>query len=301
MHPPAGQTFPKFRAAACLVVLAVVSLALSGDPPADPVLPLLNELLRKALRIPIQTAFLLGMLGGLAILAALVAMVIGQYLQGARVDWWSLLSRRLWQTALGYCLVGLIYLVLHLLKPVPPTGVSPGQTSSQPSKPQGTALPAPSVPRAGTSTSMAPVFVAGAALLAGIGGLLFALRGQGRRDVPMLLSEESGRLAEARRRLELGDQVRDAIVGCYAEMCGVFSGRRPPGIQSLTAREFAVLLRSRGVGEPEILTLTSLFEKARYSIDPCDERDRSQAIAALRAIESHYGPPGPAPLAGGPA
>jgi hypothetical protein len=123
------------------------------------------------------------------------------------------------------------------------------------------------------------------------GALLLILR---RRPAAPTVPPEPGEpelLARARRRLELGDQVRDAIIACYAEMCDVFLRGTPTNARNLTAREFSVFLRSRGVLEPEIQSLTSVFEKARYSQEPCGESDRERALQALRALEARYGAP----------
>ena len=100
--------------------------------------------------------------------------------------------------------------------------------------------------------------------------------------------------SRARRRIELGDEVRDAVVECYATMCDIVSRREGPGARdssSLTAREFAARLSSLpgpGQAGPGVLDLTRIFEKARYSDEACGEADRAEAIEALRMIESRY-------------
>lgn len=95
----------------------------------------------------------------------------------------------------------------------------------------------------------------------------------------------------ARRRIELGDPVGDAVVECYAAMCDIFEERAREGgrnVGALTAREFAERLAALGAGEPEIRELTSVFEKARYSGEACDEADGARAAKALGAIEARY-------------
>ncbi|TFG79418.1 MAG: DUF4129 domain-containing protein, partial [Spirochaetales bacterium] len=73
----------------------------------------------------------------------------------------------------------------------------------------------------------------------------------------------------------------------------LFSERDAPRAWALTAREFAVLLRNRGAGESQISVLTALFEKARYSGDPCGPDDRNLASDALQALERLYSQPEP--------
>lgn len=139
----------------------------------------------------------------------------------------------------------------------------------------------------------------GGALLLG-GGLAFVLfrregGAQAGADGDLLAalaaSEAAGR---ARRRIELGDPLRDAVVDCYGAMCAVFEERAGADgrkVASLTAREFAGRLAALGAAEPEILELTSVFEKARYSAEECGEADRDRAIRALSAIEARYAAP----------
>jgi len=104
--------------------------------------------------------------------------------------------------------------------------------------------------------------------------------------------DETLRLRASRRRLELGDDVRDSILRCYEEMCGIFAPQAasaPHGEAMLTAREFAALLDRRGMGGREVTELTSIFEKARYSIEPCTEADRVAALESIRALERARG------------
>jgi len=139
------------------------------------------------------------------------------------------------------------------------------------------------------------VALAGALVLGG--GLAFLLF---RKDRGAAAGSDSDRLAalaaakaagRARRRIELGDPLRDAVVECYGAMCDIFEERaRVDGrnVGALTAREFATRLAALGAAEPEILELTSVFEKARYSAEDCGEADRERAIRAISSIEARY-------------
>ena len=147
---------------------------------------------------------------------------------------------------------------------------------------------------------ISPLFALAVALAGALalgGGLAFVLfrRDRGASEAAdtdilaaLAAAEAAGR---ARRRIQLGDAVRDAVVECYGAMCAIFEERaRADGrnVGALTAREFAVRLAALGAAEPEILELTSVFEKARYSAEECGEADRDRAIRALSAIEARY-------------
>lgn len=170
---------------------------------------------------------------------------------------------------------------------------SPGGAASE-------ALPEPEAPLSlplFALAALAGALALGAALYFGVHGR-GADRAHGGGDAAAAAAAaRSEGLAALRRRLELGDEVRDAIVAAYAEMCELFADRalargRDPG--RLTAREFAALLREAlGPGaagtEAEIEALTAAFEKARYSNEACGEEDRSRAVRALRALEAAGG------------
>lgn len=136
------------------------------------------------------------------------------------------------------------------------------------------------------------------AMLAFLAAVALPHRLRGAAPAPAIPDRgEEARFAEAlgagRRRLALGDEVRDAIIGCYGAMCEAFTEGGHGGASAcLTAREFAALLGKRlagsgsgGEGSTEIEILTGLFEKARYSDEACSEDDRSEAEACLAAIE----------------
>ncbi len=98
---------------------------------------------------------------------------------------------------------------------------------------------------------------------------------------------EPGKIAELARTLERGGSARESIIACYASMCALYgeAARGERGGRALTAREFAALLGRKGVARPEVSALTAVFEKARYSGEPCGEAERREALAALEAIE----------------
>ena len=278
-------------AAFCLAALALACLALSPRPPADPLLGVMRAFRQWILTTPFRSLFLLLATGGIVLLGTIVGMALHAYLKGRRVDGWGLLLRRLANTVLGYAFLSLLLLGIRSCqtgKPqAPPSSPPPTQAMQEGT---GTPLPRSAVPDTPPETPL-PAYVLVAVLLVMGGALLLLLR---KKPTPGAQPPEPGEpelLARARRRLELGDQVRDAIIACYAEMCEVFLRGTPAGARTLTAREFSAFLRSRGVLEPEIQSLTSVFEKARYSLEPCEESDRERALQALRALEARYGAP----------
>lgn len=278
-------------AALSLAALALACLALTPSPPADPLLETMVDFRQWLLTTPFRSLFLLLATGGLALLGMIAGMALHAYLKGRRVDGWGLLLRRLANTVLGYAFLSLLLLGVRSCqagKPqAPPPSPPPVQRVQEGT---GTPLPRSPVPDPPPETPL-PAYVLVAVLLVIGGALLLILR---KKSTTSMQPQEPGEpelLARARRRLELGDQVRDAIIACYAEMCEVFLRGTPTGARNLTAREFSAFLRSRGVLEPEIQSLTSVFEKARYSLEPCEEPDRERALQALRALEARYGAP----------
>jgi len=98
----------------------------------------------------------------------------------------------------------------------------------------------------------------------------------------------SAALARVRERLHSTDAIRDAIIACYADMCVLFAAPDGRDMASMTPREFALLLSSHAAPADDVAELTSMFEKARYSREPCFEIDRQRAGAALRSLEAFW-------------
>ena len=171
--------------------------------------------------------------------------------------------------------------------PVPASGEASAEKAPEPRAPLSLPLFA--------LAALGGAAVLGAVLYFGVHGR-DAGRPHGGGDAAAAAARNEG-LAALRRRLELGDEVRDAIVAAYAEMCELFADRalargRDPG--RLTAREFAALLHealgpAAAGTEAEIEALTAAFEKARYSDEACGEEDRSRAVRALHALEAAGG------------
>jgi hypothetical protein len=90
--------------------------------------------------------------------------------------------------------------------------------------------------------------------------------------------------------LESGEDMRNAVLRCYAEMSRVLSQRR--GVQrdkTVTPREFEVRLATAGLRDDHIRRLTRLFEMVRYGPRDPGEREEREAVACLQAIVAAYG------------
>ena len=88
-------------------------------------------------------------------------------------------------------------------------------------------------------------------------------------------------------QLQLGADVRAAILACYARFCALLGTRGIGSQEALTAREleeFAV--RHLAVSPASSDALTSLFEEARYSEHPLGEADRDRAMRSLERIRA---------------
>lgn len=296
----------RVKAVFALLGLAACALALSPHPPPDPVWDLLARMARSAGMGLVK--------GGWSLFGAVLVLSGGLFawiLRGDRFrrgkpheeeDHETYREPRRLKWVDGLVLAGLLLFgigVISLLRtwgerflaepPVHASTVRPGPTPA-------TAAPdVTSRKDADPGTHSPPFFAAWLALAgAGLGTailLVFRHRNQ-RRDPPSRSPGPPVPLSEAvaatRRRLELGDELRDAVIRCYDEMCHLFA-EAPERTRTLTAREFQARLLARGAGEPEVAALTAVFEKARYSLEACTESDRRHAVEALRTLERRYG------------
>jgi hypothetical protein len=238
---------------------------------------------------------------GLCTLAAVFAMAVRERLRRRReVEWFATQPRPragvLVLLGILALLAGLLAALLPILPRVLPSQGTAGLPTIR------TKLASSASPRSSAQPqawlALKAAAVPGLALPLGLllGWYLGSFRkrqveGKRHQDVPTVLGK-------AKSRLERGDSVREAILGCYAEMGRIFEPWLPMDARTLTAREFLAQLELRGSLGPEVLTLTRIFEKARYSLEPCVESDRLQALEALETITSRD--PGADPMPGRP-
>ncbi len=95
---------------------------------------------------------------------------------------------------------------------------------------------------------------------------------------------------EAISDLQLGQDVRKAILACYARFCALLGVRGIPDQVALTPRE----IEDRAVTQLEVSpssaeSLTSLFEEARYSTHPLGDDARDRAVESLARIREALG------------
>ncbi len=90
--------------------------------------------------------------------------------------------------------------------------------------------------------------------------------------------------------LELGGDVRDVILGCYARFCALLGSKGIAEQDPLTPREIEGLAQVRlGVSPESSDALTSLFEEARYSEHRLGDADRDRAVSSLQRIRMDLG------------
>jgi Domain of unknown function (DUF4129) len=197
------------------------------------------------------------------------------------LSWWQVLS-----TFLGLAFVILLLFLwprfVHALQSAQVAGPSgnPGTTNA-------TGWPS----AAGTPVG---VFLAVTVLAAIV--LLVALlrRGTGPPDLeeepvddPAARSSAADAVQDAIDELELGGDVRSAVLVCFRRFCLLLGARGITAQLTLTPRELDHLAVERlHVSRDASGTLTSLFEEARYSVHTLGEADRKRAIESLAGIRA---------------
>jgi len=293
----------RIRAIGCLAALALGCLALSPNPPPDPIWSRWSRLAGRILGVSLSGVVLGILTLGLVILGTLAVTSIRDALRRKRKpeETWVYPEPPRGKGALTLVLLGMVIATFLAFRGIAWWKAWTPSAGGRVPAPAPTAQAVPASPPQAPVLHAAPALVplgVGSALILALLGLGIAYRAMRRPRGAQTGQSRSVPLAAARRRLELGDPARDAIIGCYAEMCRLFEPRNRHAAPGLTAREFAALLRSQGAQEPEILALTGVFEKARYSQEPCGEPDRALARDALAEIETRYA--GPCGQGGGP-
>ena len=94
----------------------------------------------------------------------------------------------------------------------------------------------------------------------------------------------------AARDLESIEDPREAIIACYARLRDAIGSVGIAMRSSDTPMELLRrVLAERDVSSENVTTLTSLFEKARFSTHPVDESMRDEAKAALADVTAELG------------
>lgn len=142
----------------------------------------------------------------------------------------------------------------------------------------------------------AATVVAGSALLAAVlvvgGAVLLGARRRSRvvREPTVMEDPVTQALEESLDDLRREHDVRRAIVACYARMERALERSGSPRKPHEAPLEYLahILERFTGTGRAA-RTLTELFERAKFSVEPMGERDKDAAIAALEALRSEVG------------
>ncbi len=221
--------------------------------------------------------FLLGVAGMILLRRRRRVRMVGPH---KPLSYWDLLG-----SMIGAALFfGLLLLWPHIVRAMRPGPPDPGQTAN--GTEAMTALPTISGLPAG-------LFLAGALAVALVILVWFLQLGKLlHRDAGVEPSRETRRaaadaVAATIQELELGGDVRTAILACFDRFCRLLGERGFRDQASLTPRELESLaVRGLRVPEESAEALTSLFEEARYSEHPLGESDRERAVESLRRIRS---------------
>jgi len=200
-----------------------------------------------------------------------------------RPSWWEILS-----SVLGLVMV----LTLLFAWPRMVRTLSPGNATADSTT--GTADPGNMTAWPASVGAPLGLFLAVTVLLTILAMAYLLRRNAGDFEV----GEEDGGSADGRRRaseavqatiaeLEIGADVRGAILACFQRFCRLLGARGIGDQGALTPRELERLAVDRLRVSPEASgMLTSLFEEARYSEHALREADRARAIDSLSGIRA---------------
>ncbi len=125
-----------------------------------------------------------------------------------------------------------------------------------------------------------------------------SLRWKRWRALSELLSEEASDalqrttavIEKGLYRLELGEDVRSSILGCYRDLLILLQGRGLLAEDHLTARELELAAgKDLGLSTKSCRSLRRLFELARYSSHSLTEAHRQRALDSLRQARRELG------------
>jgi hypothetical protein len=168
-----------------------------------------------------------------------------------------------------------------------------GALSRRFSRPRPTATPStsasPAIPHITSRPLGIALTVLLALILAGVvAGIVFLVARVKGEVVPALPEDPLAEVLDAGiddlRRIR---DPRRAVIACYARMERLMTYSGIPRRLSDTPTEFlARVLRDRSVSASSVSTLTTLFERAKFSPHEVDERMRDDALSALERVRS---------------
>ncbi len=224
----------------------------------------------------------------IATFVALVASVVILYLRRKGTPVKRVLRPASWADVVATLIAFLVFVgIIYFWARIVPRGTGSSTTNTTGGAGTGPVLP-PSV--GGIPLG---VFLA-AAVLASIVALAFFFHlGTNLRKLRISEPGTRGRWLAARAvratisELQLGADVRGAILACYQRFCTLLGDRGISYQEALTPREIEDLAVHRlAVSSDSAEALTSLFEEARYSVHSLGDADRDRAVHSLETIRA---------------
>jgi hypothetical protein len=110
----------------------------------------------------------------------------------------------------------------------------------------------------------------------------------GREEEPLHTRRVRRAVTAGLRELHQHTNPRQAIIACYARLEHLLEDYGVPAHHHLTPQEYmGVALQGLNLPLDAFAGLVHLFEQARYSLHPLDERARTQAITYLETLQTH--------------
>ena len=151
------------------------------------------------------------------------------------------------------------------------------------------------VQRVHSSTTGYTMFIIVMLVYGGLGllGLWILCEGWGKAHVQGTVDDERPRqvqraVAAGLQELRLHTDPRQAIIACYARLEHLLEDYGVPAYGHLTPQEYmGAALHNLDLPTEAFAGLVSLFELARYSLHPLDDRARATAITYLEQLNVH--------------
>jgi len=221
--------------------------------------------------------------------AAFLVLLIVAIFKGRQRRPQEPMQRSMWMWIIVLANFVVVLLLLSLWPDIASRGDS-GATPGTTEPPSGENLPAwPTLTGAPAGLFLLAVLLANVVLVVILarGSPSFRALGRHRAELPSPAprAEAAEAVKEAIGEIEIGGDVRTAILACFQRFCRLLGQRGIAEQAPLTAREIEdAAVHGLGVSQDHATTLTSLFEEARYSVHDLGERERVLALRSLEAI-----------------
>jgi uncharacterized protein DUF4129 len=153
----------------------------------------------------------------------------------------------------------------------------------------------PIVDQVSSSTAGYTLFVIVVVIYGGIALVALWVLFEGRGYAPGVAPRDEAQVRQVRRAMQAGlrelrqhADPRQAIIACYARLEYVLEDHGMPAYEHLTPQEYmGVALRGLDLPLDAFTGLIRLFELARYSLHPLDDRARAAATSHLERLTTH--------------